>query len=194
MEDLNKQKKSWRSSMLDARRKLTLSEVKGYSSRIIAKLGELEPIKNACTIMAFSSIDNEVDLRPFINDLSCTGKTILLPRVAPGGEIVAVELRDWEQTRVGQLGVREPIGPVFEAAQIDAVLVPGLVFDANGYRLGYGKGYYDRFLNGLNSKVFKCGIAYEFQIIDNIFPHKNDIPVHWIVTERSEIGIDWSFF
>lgn len=190
MEALIKQKNAWRSSMLESRRKLNSQQVQEHSARIIAKLGELEPIKNARSIMAFFPINNEVDLLPFIERMSLAGKTILLPRVEAEGAMSAVEFKGWEQTRVGQLGVREPIGPGYEAAEIDVVLVPGLVFDGHGYRLGYGKGYYDRFLRGLDVKAFKCGVAYEFQVIDDIFPHQHDVPVHWIVTEESELGID----
>lgn len=194
MEDLIKQKNNWRSSMLAIRKGMMPEEVGEYSSKIIAKLEELEPVKKARSIMAYFPINNEVDLRPLIEKMILTGKTILLPRVEAGGEILAVELKDWEETRIGQLGIREAIGPGFEMEKIDVVLTPGLAFDANGYRLGYGKGYYDRFLKNLSSKAFKCGVAFEFQVLDNIFPHDNDVPVHWIVTEKSEIGIDWDFF
>ena len=76
-----------------------------------------------------------------------------------------------------------------EVSQIDVVLVPGLVFDSSGHRLGYGKGYYDRFLSLLYPHTFICGVCYDFQVADNVFPHPGDIPMHCIVTEKSEIVI-----
>lgn len=193
-EDLIRQKNARRRSMLISRRQLTNQQVKQYSAGIIARLEQLEPIKNARSIMAFFPINNEVNLLPFIDRGLEAGRTILLPRVEAGGEILAVELKNWEQTRVGQLGIREPVGPGYDPAKIDVVLVPGLVFDVHGYRLGYGKGYYDRFLCRLDARSFMCGVAYEFQVIDDVFPHREDVPVHWIVTEKSELGIDWNFF
>ncbi|MEN6325965.1 MAG: 5-formyltetrahydrofolate cyclo-ligase [Syntrophomonas sp.] len=194
MEDLIRQKNAWRRSMLISRRQLTNQQVKQYSASIIAKLEELEPVRNARSIMAFFPINNEVNLLPFIDRGLEAGKTILLPRVEAEGELLAVELKDWEATRSGQFGIREPVGPGYEPEKIDVVLVPALVFDGHGYRLGYGKGYYDRFLRSLNPKAFKCGVAYEFQVIEDVLPHRQDIPVHWIVTEKSELGIDWNFF
>lgn len=194
MDDLIRQKNTWRRSMLMSRRQLTNEQVKQYSAGIITRLDELEPIKNARSIMAFFPINNEVNLLPFIERKLHEGRTILLPRIESEGEMLAVELKDWAATRTGQFGIREPIGPGYEPAAIDVVLVPALVFDGHGYRLGYGKGYYDWFLRSLNPKAFKCGIAYEFQVIDNVFPHRQDVPVHWIVTEKSELGIDWNFF
>lgn len=194
MEDLIIQKNTWRRTMLATRRQLTTAQVKKYSASIMAKLEELEPVRNAGSIMAFYPINHEVDLLPFMMRLLEVGKTILLPRIEAEGEMLAVELKDWEQTGVGQLGIREPVGPGYDPAKIDVILVPALVFDGHGYRLGYGKGYYDRFLRSLNPKAFKCGVAYEFQVIDNIFPQAHDVPVHWIVTEKSELGIDWNYF
>lgn len=194
MEDLIRQKNTWRRSMLISRRQLTNQQVKQYSAGIMAKLEELEPVKNARSIMAFFPINNEVNLLPFIDRSLEAGKTLLLPRVEAEGKMLAVELKNWEATRPGQLDIREPVGPGYEPAEIDVVIVPALVFDRNGYRLGYGKGYYDRFLHSLNPKAFKCGVAYEFQVIDNVFPHHQDVPVHSIITEKSELGIDSNFF
>lgn len=73
-------------------------------------------------------------------------------------------------------------------------MVPGVAFDGNGHRLGYGRGFYDRFLPGLPPSVFLCGVAYEFQIVDAVFPEEQDIPMHWIVSEQSEVAVDMRFF
>jgi 5-formyltetrahydrofolate cyclo-ligase len=182
-----------RTEMQEKRMKLNAQDITVASRAIGNKLAELEPLKKAHTIMAFCPIRNEVDLSGFFTDQQNQGKKIFLPRINSDGELEAAELRP-NSLRRGTFGIPEPIGEVVPPETIDAVLVPGLVFDGGGYRLGYGKGYYDRFLSMVPARVFKCGVCYEFQVVDNIYPHEKDIPMHWVVTDRSELVIDWNFF
>lgn len=182
-----------RQEMLHKRNELAKDTIKLYSETICQKLKELPDIENARNIMGFSSFGNEVILMPFLESL-LTDKQILLPRVEKGGEMVAVPFTSWDNVKSGPFGIKEPVGEPFDKEKIDVVIVPGLVFDPNGYRLGYGKGYYDRFLKGLRKDSFFCGVCFDFQVIDNIHPTERDVPVHWIVTEKSEIVVDWNHF
>lgn len=186
-------KQSIRSEMKKRRMELGQEERERASALIAVTLKQLEPIQKAETIMGFASINNEVEIMPFLEEQRNMGKRILLPRVE-GDQIVAVEWQGWEDTRISTFRICEPLGTAYPPEEIDAVLIPGLVFDGKGYRLGYGKGFYDRFLPLLRSNAFKCGIAYEFQVLDNVFPHERDVPLHWIVTEKSELLIDGDFF
>jgi len=194
MADIELQKDVLRKNMMVERNKLSPAQVRELSRKIAYKLWQLEPIRMAKVIMGFASIRNEVDLTPFMEQAGTKNKVILLPRIGQGGEMEAVEFRGWEYTAKGRYGIREPLGKPYAAENIDAVLVPGLVFDGNGYRLGYGKGYYDRFLKLLGKSVFICGVCYEFQLVENVFPHESDIPMHWIVTDKSELAINWDYF
>ncbi|HHV17018.1 MAG TPA: 5-formyltetrahydrofolate cyclo-ligase [Gelria sp.] len=182
-----------REQMMVNRNKLSQLEVEKLSQKVCQRLEELQPLQQAQVIMGFSSIRNEVNLRPWLQKLQKQGRTILLPRVE-GDSLQAVEYKSGEDMGRGSFGIQEPQGEPFAVDKIDVVIVPALVFDANGYRLGYGKGYYDRFLPGLNKQCFKCGVCYEFQVVNNIYPHPGDVPVHWIVTDHSEIAVDWDFF
>jgi 5-formyltetrahydrofolate cyclo-ligase len=182
-----------RKQMMVKRNILSHLEVDTLSQQVCRRLEELQPLQQAKVIMGFSSIRNEVNLGPLLQKLQRQGRTILLPRVE-GNIMQAVEFRPGEDMGRGSFGIREPLGEPFAVDKIDVVIVPGLVFDANGYRLGYGKGYYDRFLPRLNEQCFKCGICYEFQVVENIYPHPGDVPVHWIVTDHSEIVVNWDFF
>lgn len=186
-------RKALRSEMKKRRQSLSQDEIKQAGQLIARALDQLNPVREAKTIMCFQTIRNEVDLGLFMQEQLQKGKKILLPRVEEDC-IVAVEWQGDAECRISSFGISEPIGEAYPAEEIDVVLVPGLVFDARGYRLGYGKGYYDRFLPQLRSNAFKCGVAYEFQIVDNVFPHEGDVPVHWIVTEQSEVLIDADFF
>ena len=172
---------------------LCSQEVEEFSALIGQKLGELKPCKKARSIMGFASIKNEVNLAIFLEQAAKQGKTILLPRVEKGN-LAAVEFQGWQSTTRGAFGIREPVGSPYPPKDIDVVLVPGLVFDFQGHRLGYGKGFYDRFLAALPDTTFICGVAYEFQIVKDIRPHGQDVPVNWIVTEKSELAFNWDFF
>ncbi|HZK44421.1 MAG TPA: 5-formyltetrahydrofolate cyclo-ligase [Syntrophomonadaceae bacterium] len=186
-------RKQLRQDMIAKRNELSLARVQQYSETICKKLLELPDVENARSIMGFSNFGNEVQLMPFLES-QIPSKKILLPRVEKGGEMVAVEFTSWDNIKSGPFGIKEPIGEPYDLQMIDVVIVPGLVFDANGYRLGYGKGYYDRFLKGLRKDAFLCGVGFDFQIIADINPHESDLPVHWVVTEKSEIVVNWDHF
>ena len=87
----------------------------------------------------------------------------------------------------GRFGILEPIELAkITYKSIDMVLVPGVIFDKNGYRLGYGLGYYDRFLNKL-PKAVKVGLCFDFQVMDKVPREEHDIPVDYIVTDKEII-------
>ena len=153
MYDQNNMRKSLRQIMLTARGELALEQVQEMSGSIIQKLGDFKQITEAETVMCFLSIKNEVNLYPFIDQAQEQGKRVLVPRVESAGAIRAVEFQ-LESVRKGPYGIIEPEGEPVDEKLIDAVLVPGLVFDFQGYRLGYGAGYYDRFLPLLRPDTF----------------------------------------
>lgn len=189
-EEVNQDRRALlRQQMLTRRSELTLEQVASMSSLIVSRLNQLESLCNARCIMGFASIKNEIDLTFWMEKEVAQGKNLLLPRVEKSGQLVAVEFKGWEHTAVSSFGIREPLGEPFDPQLIDVVLVPGLVFDAQGYRLGYGKGYYDRFLPRLRKDAFCCGLCYDFQVVDDVLPHPADVPVDWILTERSELAI-----
>lgn len=182
-----------RREMAVRRKQMAVTGVGELSQKICRRLEQLRPLTEAQVIMGYSSVKNEVDLIPWLEQLKQQGKTILLPRVE-GECLEAIELTNWNDMGCGSFGIREPLGEPFAPDKIDVVLVPGLVFDANGYRLGYGKGYYDRFLPRLSKHCFTCGVCYEYQVVDTVHPHSKDVPVHWILTDRSEIAVDMNYF
>lgn len=183
-----------RNRMKALRAAMSPEQVNAYSAAICGRLLELAPLRQAERIMAFASIDNEVDLSSYISQQQERGKSLFLPRTGKDGNLEVVKFTGWQDTKAGVFGIREPVGAQVDPGLIEAVIVPGLVFDGHGYRLGYGKGYYDRFLRILTPQVFACGVCYEFQVVADVCPHGSDMPVHWIVTEKSELAINWDFF
>lgn len=159
----------------------------GRSALIRQTLDGMPEIRTSGTIMAYAAFGGEADINDFWLTQGEQGKRILLPRVE-GDRLEAVLYSGWDKMQPGPFGIREPLGEPFPPAEIDIVLVPGLVFDTAGHRLGYGKGYYDRFLIRLPETAFFCGIAFDFQMVEDTFPGENDVRLHEVVTELGRKG------
>jgi 5-formyltetrahydrofolate cyclo-ligase len=109
-----------------------------------------------------------------------------------GDELRFVETQSDDDVELGMFGVREPKqsrrathGVVI--AEIDAMVVPGLAFDRRGYRLGYGRGYYDRALRERRADAIAIGVAFDCQLTEHVPGEPHDVPVDWIVTESQSI-------
>ena len=127
MQEILTRKKQLRTEMKDRRGQMAAAEVKHFSQQIRQRVEELNPIQEAHHIMAFASINNEVDLLPLMEKWHQEGRTILLPRVEAKGQLEAVEWTGWEDIQAGPFGIREPLGTAFAHRSIDAVLVTGFV-------------------------------------------------------------------
>ncbi|MGE5397196.1 MAG: 5-formyltetrahydrofolate cyclo-ligase [Chitinophagales bacterium] len=153
-----------------------------WSRTICQQLGEIPEVATARLLMAYVPVRNEVDISEFWLARWNKGQRIALP-VVVGNQLEAVEFTGWVNTREGAFGIKEPVGEPLSPELVDAVLVPGVVFDRHGWRLGYGKGFYDRFLPRLPQTAFTCGIAFELQVVDSIIPAEHDIRLKALVTE-----------
>ena len=147
--------------------------------RLLARTG-------AGTVMVYVSFRSEVETAGLIAGLRRTHR-VAAPRVEAAGCMEAL-LLDGQPLVRSRLGILEPpaTAAVVEPASIDAVLVPGLAFDPSGYRLGYGGGYYDRFL-ARYAGALRIGLAFEAQIVDSVRPHAGDQQLDHVVTERRVI-------
>lgn len=88
-----------------------------------------------------------------------------------------------EKNKFGLLEPKKEFVRPFPPESLDLVIVPGLAFDMKGYRIGYGAGYYDNFLPKCTNALF-VALAYQIQIVDNVYPESWDVPVHIIITEN----------
>lgn len=142
------------------------------------------------TVMVYLSFRREVDTEGLIDALRPSHR-LAAPRLEANGETMQARLLADQPLVRAAFGMLEPpaSAPVVEPASIDAVLVPGLAFDANGFRLGYGGGYYDGFLPRC-PQALRIGLAFEAQLVDSVDPHAWDEPLHHIVTERRVISVD----
>ena len=175
-------KNQLKESVLEKRNSLTNEEILENSNKIESRLFCLEVYRKAKVIMFFASFNNEVFTHEMIKK-SLKSKTVIVPKVLHH-EIEPSLIIDFDNLISGKFGIPEPIELMKIAYKnIDLVLVPGIVFEKEGNRIGYGFGYYDKFLRKV-PKAVKIGLAFDFQIVDKIPNEKHDVPVDFIVTEK----------
>ena len=176
-------KNQLKESILQKRNSLSKEEIIEKSNEIKNKLFNLKNYKNSKTIMFFVSFNSEVNTHDMIRD-ALKNKTVVVPKVVHH-EIEPSIIIDFDNLMpCGKFGILEPIEAMKIAYKnIDLVLVPGIVFDKEGHRIGYGFGFYDKFLAKV-PKAIKIGLCFDFQFVDKIPAEMHDVPVDMIVTEK----------
>lgn len=153
------------------------------STQIVDHLVAQEAFQESMGIGAYWSLEEEVDTRALIEKCFEMGKRVYLPRV--NKEETRLEfclfLGDVADLRPGPFQIQEPTTPESPSESIDLIVVPGLAFDMRGHRLGYGAGYYDRFL--ANKQAHLAGVAFDIQTIDILPVGDHDVAVDMVVTE-----------
>lgn len=143
--------------------------------------------KIAKSVMLYIPLGKEVDTSGIINDALKRGKNVLVPVTdSETYEISAYRITENSEFEKGTFSVFEPKDKEsFDKNEIDVIIVPGIAFDRNGGRVGFGKGCYDKFLK--NTKAIKIGFCYDFQLADRIETDANDISMDYIITEKEII-------
>jgi 5-formyltetrahydrofolate cyclo-ligase len=175
-------KKIIRQKINSVRKNLSKEIIEEKSRKIIKKLIGLEEYNNAETIMLYISLDIEVDTREFIKNELLKGKSIVVPFVEDD-DIQISKLENFENLTQGKFGVLEPMKKKKYNGKVDLVIVPGVAFDSKGRRIGFGKGYYDKFLEKFRDSL-KIGLAFEEQIVDFVPAQEHDVAVDMIITEK----------
>lgn len=185
------EKKIIRKEILNKRKSLEENQHKIFSDNIINSILNSSHYKDAKTIMTFISFSDEVDTHDFIKKSIKIGKKIVVPITFPETkELKPSEVKDFNELELGYYDIltpKEEFIRYIDPREIDLVIVPGVAFDRSGYRVGYGGGYYDRFLSKLPN-VVKIAIAFDLQIMDKVPREDFDIPVDYIFTETEIIN------
>ena len=157
------------------------------SKKICNSILSLDCVKNAKTVMSYHAINTEVSLDLFMTKVY-GNKTLLLPVTDTSSQTMhASTLLHLDKTELGGYGILEPeTKDVFDPSKIEIVIVPALVYNRHGFRIGYGKGYYDKFFSSCKNAV-KIGAAFSCQLSDEHFEEDFDISVDIIVTENEII-------
>lgn len=179
---LQSSKQALRKQMLECRRCLSAEEVSKKSKCIIDKILETDSYKKAGCIYAYISTRNEVDLQALIEDAWTEGKRVAVPKVC-GQDMSFYYIESYADLAKGNFGILEPKDGTMQAEEKDALmLIPGVAYDRVGNRIGYGGGYYDRYLSKEHSHYI-IAPSYGFQIIDTLASEEHDIQVDKIISE-----------
>lgn len=175
-------KKELRKKMRTKRSMLTKEQVEEDSRKIVSRLLETAEYKNTKKVFCYVSFEEEVDTVPFIRQALSDGKRVAVPRVN-GKEMEFYRIASLEELQPGYYGILEPVTNEIEKELEGILIVPGLAFDAEYNRMGYGGGFYDRYLNQHPShKLLKAALAYEFQIVSIIETEEHDRKMDMIIT------------
>lgn len=192
-------KSEWRQRILARRESLTPAEVERLSAevaRLTLSLPELQGPTGV--VLGYFSFRNEVKAEEILKKIQARGGRIALPvadrmhKTLVASEVYALD----RELVTSPLGIKEP-APAYlrplNPEELAAILVPGVAFDLRGYRLGYGAGYYDRFLSAFfprqrqaetTPRPVLIGLAFEFQLVPSLPPEPHDLPLDLVVTEK----------
>ena len=175
-----------RRELLEKRKKLPKEEVLEKSNEIILKLVSLKIFERAKKIMCYVSFNNEVYTHSFIKEYM-KEKDIAVP-VIRENEIFLSYVKEWEMKK-GKYGILEPKNIEYaDEKEIEIAIIPGIAFDVNGNRIGYGKGYFDRLLRKM--KAIKIAVAFDFQVLEELPVESHDVKMDAVITEKRIFTIE----
>ena len=185
-------KNAIRKQILEIRNKLSDDNVYRFSEDISLNLRENSFFNNSAHVMVYLDFKHEVKTDFIINYCLEHRKKVYIPICIPEThEICISRITSLKELQSGHYGIREPKTECIrlsDSSLIDLVLIPGVAFDNDGNRIGFGAGYYDRFMKRLQPKAVKAALAYSFQVVDMVPSDEYDIPADYIVTEKGTIS------
>lgn len=183
------QKDEWRKWMKAKLQSMPFEMYQRKCLFIYRRLYQESVWKEARSIGITLSIHREVDTREIIQEAWKLKKLVAVPKTDPKShELTFYSLESFEQLESGYFGIMEPkidSTSIVHSNEIDLLFVPGLVFDRKGYRIGYGGGYYDRYLTQFSKQTLS--LAFSCQVVDEIPRFDYDQPVDCIITEKETI-------
>lgn len=183
-------KRSIRAKLLAERKALPVDQRDLLSLQIQEKFVRSELFDGAHCLSLYSAIHNEVRTDLVARSALEAGKRLTYPRVAGKG-LEFLEITGHAELAPGAFGVLEPVGntQVVPCAELDLIVVPGVVFDLAGHRLGYGRGYYDRALAACRPDCQKVGFAFAFQLIEALpIVETHDRTLSVLMTEQTTLN------
>ena len=160
------------------KKEFTQEEKRSFSEKTCKKILFQPFWQEAKTVFLYAALPDELDTSLLAENALLSGKTVLFP-VVVGNDLQIKEYNG--ETRTGEFGITEPIGPEFCALDaINLAIVPGIAFDVKGNRLGRGRGYYDRTLSRLPNAL-KIGVCFPFQVVEQIPFDEHDIKMDSVI-------------
>jgi len=171
------------------RGKMEAADKAALDEAIRGSLDELVQQHQAEFIHAYIPLGAEVNISPLLIKWLAEGRKVICPRTRPKRRLENRFLRSLDELETGIMGTQHPAVADLYEGPYDLVVVPGLAFDRQGYRVGYGGAYYDTFL-AAEPDAFKVGVFYPFQELPEVPRESHDVPLDLILTGLERIEID----
>lgn len=182
-----------RRQVLARRDALAPAERSRKSKQVLDRLWQLAEMTSTATLFVYVNFRSEVETLPLIRHSLARGIRVAVPLTdVKGGRLIPYAITDPDRDlQPGYCSIPEPVAGLaaVDPATIDTVILPGSVFDKQGGRLGYGGGYYDRFLCNEAPQALRIGIAFELQLVEHVEVLPHDERLHILVTEDRIIHI-----
>lgn len=177
------EKKQIRKQIFAARKAHTDAQIEDWSQMIADRVTTLPEYKDAKRILAYADYNHEVMTGFIIEAAWRDGKEVAVPKVV-GQDMIFYKLTDFAQLEKGYFGIPEPAGGEIVQWEDAMMVMPGVAFDRENHRVGYGGGFYDRFLEK-HPCIRRVAVAFEFQMLPEVPTEPTDISPEIIVTEKS---------
>ena len=186
------QKTELRQRYLEKRKAIPKETKAAADAAICRRIAATVSFRFADTVMMYSARPSEIDLSELVNIALAQGKRVAFPRCIPDAPLMNFHIvEDISSMQKGSFSIMEPPTdcPVWTPTDADKAIciIPGVLFDPKGHRVGYGKGYYDRYLS--DKTVQRIGVVYDDFILPNLPHGRYDLAVDLIVTEKRLISV-----
>jgi 5-formyltetrahydrofolate cyclo-ligase len=190
MDGITAKKQTLRRQMLSLRAKIPLQERLVSDAAISRQVVEFSTFRDANVIFVYVSTDDEIDTRAIIEEGLKQGKRVCVPRCEGRGIMKAYEISSFDDLQEGSYGILEPreTCPFVEPDCVELALVPCMACTPSGQRLGYGGGFYDRYLQGRTYPA--AALCRNALILDELPAGEYDVPVDLVITENSVIAVE----
>ena len=180
-------KKTLRKKFISERNSLASNYRNSSTNTIFATLEEQNFFESSEKIFIYVGFGSEIKTETFIKKW-INKKKVFVPKIE-NNTMYLIQLTSWNDLEGGHFGILEPKHSNYYTGKIDLVITPSIVFDRNGYRLGYGKGYYDKYFS-LNNYDISIGLSYDKLLQETVPIDNHDKAVDIIITEEKTITIN----
>ena len=182
-------KEDIRRRIREAREEYPLESVQRDSHIICEKLIAMKEYREASHVFLYMASPHEVDASPILRHALDSGKRVYIPRVIRMGVMEFYRIFDENDVQIGSFGIREPVeGTPVAQIKEGFMVMPGIAFDEKLRRIGYGGGYYDRYLEHVQEgAIYRIALAFDFQVFPSLPADDWDIPIDGIITPTRTI-------
>ena len=182
-----KVKSKYRQSILNIRNALSSSEVSSLSKEIVKNVNAKFSLDEVGILGSYFSVNNEVDLTAINKKRFNENRLTTYPKIGPNHSMNLIAPKSFEQLIKNKYDIYEPSdGDAINSMEHEIIIIPTVGVDKNGYRLGYGGGYYDRYLESVHrnsNRPLLIGLIYDFQLIDDSIDEIHDIKLDVVFSE-----------